>query len=185
VSAWWTCSQKLLGGTIAIFMAGSLLEMGLKLDLKRAGLALRDVRFMLTAFFWSFVIGPALAMPLANRLPLAEPYALGLRLLGLAPWESGICDALTRRIRTEGARVAFDTALAICRHPKASAAAKASAVNSLLRAGGFFNNFGADDGGKDLSQMTPTRWMLHFGKRPPSSLAARVGKTPRREDSKT
>jgi hypothetical protein len=69
--------------------------------------------------------------------------------------ESGIRDALTRRMRTEGARVAFDTALAICRDPKASAAAKASAVNSLLRAGGFFNNFGANDGGKDLSQMTP------------------------------
>jgi hypothetical protein len=69
--------------------------------------------------------------------------------------EKSIRDALTRRMRTEGARVAFDTALAICRDPKASAAAKASAVNSLLRAGGFFNNFGADDGGKDLSQMTP------------------------------
>jgi hypothetical protein len=71
------------------------------------------------------------------------------------PDESGIHDALTRRMRTEGARVAFETALAICKDPKASAAAKASAVNSLLRAGGFFNSFGADDGGKDLSQMTP------------------------------
>ncbi|WP_029582387.1 hypothetical protein [Bradyrhizobium sp. URHD0069] len=69
--------------------------------------------------------------------------------------ESGIRDALTRRMRTEGARVAFDTALSICKDPKASSAAKASAVNSLLRAGGFFNNFGGDDGGKDLSQMTP------------------------------
>lgn len=69
--------------------------------------------------------------------------------------ESGIRGALTRRMRTEGARVAFDTALEICRDPKASAAAKASAVNSLLRAGGFFNSFGTDDSGKDLSQMTP------------------------------
>jgi hypothetical protein len=69
--------------------------------------------------------------------------------------ESSIRDVLTRRMRAEGAVVAFETALAICKDPKASAAAKASAVNSLLRAGGFFNNFGADDGGKDLSQMTP------------------------------
>ena len=37
--------EKLLGLTIAVFMAGSLLEMGLKLDLQRAGHALRDVRF--------------------------------------------------------------------------------------------------------------------------------------------
>jgi BASS family bile acid:Na+ symporter len=66
-------------------MAGSLLEMGLKLDLKRANGALRDVRFMLTALLWSFAIGPALALLLARALPLPEPYALGLILLGLAP----------------------------------------------------------------------------------------------------
>ncbi|MGC2320235.1 MAG: bile acid:sodium symporter [Bradyrhizobium sp.] len=77
--------EKLLGVTIAVFMAGSLLEMGLKLDLKRAGHALRDVRFMATAVLWSFAIGPALAILLARGMPLAEPYALGLILLGLAP----------------------------------------------------------------------------------------------------
>jgi BASS family bile acid:Na+ symporter len=77
--------EKLLGVTIAIFMAGSLLEMGLKLDLKQAGHALRDVRFILAALSWSFAVGPALAVMLARLLPLAEPYALGLILLGLAP----------------------------------------------------------------------------------------------------
>lgn len=77
--------EKLLGVTIAVFMAGSLLEMGLRLNLQRASLALRDVRFMVTVVVWSFVIGPALAVLLAKGLPLAEPYALGLILLGLAP----------------------------------------------------------------------------------------------------
>jgi BASS family bile acid:Na+ symporter len=77
--------QTLLRVTIAIFMAGSLLQMGLKLDLKKATSALVDARFMLTALLWSFVIGPALAVFLARALPLAEPYALGLILLGLAP----------------------------------------------------------------------------------------------------
>lgn len=77
--------EKLLGVTIAVFMAGSLLEMGLRLDLKRTGVAFRDVRFMLTTLVWSFVIGPALAVLLAEGLPLAEPYALGLILLGMAP----------------------------------------------------------------------------------------------------
>jgi BASS family bile acid:Na+ symporter len=77
--------EKLLGVTIAIFMAGSLLEMGLKLDLKQAGHALRDVRFILAALSWSFAVGPALAVMLARLLPLAEPYALGLILLSLAP----------------------------------------------------------------------------------------------------
>jgi BASS family bile acid:Na+ symporter len=77
--------EKLLGGTIAVFMAGSLQEMGLKLDLKQASHALRDLYFMVTALFWSFVIGPAFAILLASWLPLAGPYALGLILLGLAP----------------------------------------------------------------------------------------------------
>jgi bile acid:Na+ symporter, BASS family len=77
--------EKLLGVTIAIFMAGSLLEMGLKLDLKKAVHAFRDVRFIVMALLWSFAIGPALAILLARVLPLAEPYALGLILLGLAP----------------------------------------------------------------------------------------------------
>jgi len=77
--------EKLLGVTIAIFMAGSLLEMGLKLDLKKAVHAVRDVRFIVMALLWSFAIGPALAILLARALPLAEPYALGLILLGLAP----------------------------------------------------------------------------------------------------
>jgi bile acid:Na+ symporter, BASS family len=77
--------QTLLGVTLAIFMAGSLLEMGLKLDLRKAGSAFSDMRFMLTALLWSFAIGPALAVLLARTLPLAEPYALGLILLGLAP----------------------------------------------------------------------------------------------------
>ena len=77
--------EKLLGVTIAIFMAGSLLEMGLKLDLKKAAHAFRDVRFIVMALLWSFAIGPALAILLARVLPLAEPYALGLILLGLAP----------------------------------------------------------------------------------------------------
>ena len=76
---------KVLGITIAIFMAGSLLEMGLKLELKQAGQAFRDVRFIVMALLWSFVIGPALAILLARSLPLAAPYALGLILLGLAP----------------------------------------------------------------------------------------------------
>ena len=77
--------HQLLAITIAIFMVGSLLQMGLKLDLKKAASALGDIRFMLTALLWSFVIGPALAVLLARTLPLAEPYALGLILLGLAP----------------------------------------------------------------------------------------------------
>jgi BASS family bile acid:Na+ symporter len=77
--------QTLIGITVAIFMVGSLLGMGLRLDARRAWSAMRDVRFMALAALWSFVLGPALAVLLTHIVPLAEPYALGLIFLGMAP----------------------------------------------------------------------------------------------------
>src|ERR1700704_2669976 len=64
-------------------------------------------------------------------------------------------DELTHRMRTEGALIAYRTAIKICRDPKATAAAKASAVNSLFRAGGFFANQDTGDREKEASEMTP------------------------------
>lgn len=66
----------------------------------------------------------------------------------------GARDGLSRKLRTEGAVIAYDTAVSICRDPKATAAAKASAVNSLFRAAGFFANREDDNGGKQPSEMT-------------------------------
>lgn len=64
-------------------------------------------------------------------------------------------EALTRELRTSGALIAYRTAVAICLDPKAASAAKASAVNSLPRAGGFFEIRDDDDGEKDPSEMSP------------------------------
>src|ERR1700704_4432914 len=64
-------------------------------------------------------------------------------------------DDLAHKMRTEGAWIAYRTAIKICRDPKATAAAKASAVNSLFRAGGFFANQDPGDREKDPSEMTP------------------------------
>src|SRR4051812_32619102 len=64
-------------------------------------------------------------------------------------------DELTHKMRTEGALIAYSTAVKICRDPKATAAAKASAVNSLFRAGGFFVNQDTDDRQKEPSEMSP------------------------------
>jgi hypothetical protein len=69
--------------------------------------------------------------------------------------EADLRDELTQKMRTEGAMVAYQTALKICRDPKATAAAKASAVNSLFRAGGFFANQEPGDREKHLSEMPP------------------------------
>ncbi|MDX9788186.1 MAG: bile acid:sodium symporter [Salinivirgaceae bacterium] len=77
--------NKLLPITIVIFMFGNLLEMGLKLKLDEALQALRNVRFVTLSLIWCFVLGPLFAVLLTKILPLAEPYALGLILLGMVP----------------------------------------------------------------------------------------------------
>src|SRR5512139_1454114 len=82
--------QKIMGITIVIFMVGNLLEVGLRLQVSEALSALRNVRFVVTSLLWCFVLGPALAVLLTKIIPLAEPYALGLVLLGMAPCSPAI-----------------------------------------------------------------------------------------------
>jgi BASS family bile acid:Na+ symporter len=71
--------------SLVLFMAGNLLEMGLKLDPQNALRGLRDVRFVALTMLWGFVVGPALAYAITRLLPLAPPYAMGLILMGMAP----------------------------------------------------------------------------------------------------
>ena len=71
--------------SLAVFMAGSLLDMGLRLNLPDAIRGLRDVRFVAHTLVWSFVIGPALAYVITLVVPFEPPYAIGLLLLGMAP----------------------------------------------------------------------------------------------------
>ena len=71
--------------TVVIFMAGNLLDLGLRIDLRKAVAGLRDVRFVTLSLLWAFVLCPALAYAIGLVLPLSEPYAMGLLLLGLAP----------------------------------------------------------------------------------------------------
>jgi BASS family bile acid:Na+ symporter len=71
--------------SLAIFMAGSLLEMGLRLNLEAAFQGLRSARFVTYTLLWSFVLCPALAYGITLVIPLEAPYATGLILLGMAP----------------------------------------------------------------------------------------------------
>jgi BASS family bile acid:Na+ symporter len=70
---------------LVLFMAGNLLEMGLKLDPQNALRGLRDTRFVALTMLWGFVLGPALAYAITRVVPLAPPYATGLILMGMAP----------------------------------------------------------------------------------------------------
>ena len=71
--------------SVVIFMAGNLLDMGLRLNPQDAGRGLRDFRFVALTLVWGFVLAPALAYVIAHLMPLEEHYALGLVLMGMAP----------------------------------------------------------------------------------------------------
>ena len=64
--------------SLAVFMAGSLLEMGLRLNLAAAFQGLKSARFVTYTLVWSFVICPALAYGITLLIPLDPPYAIGL-----------------------------------------------------------------------------------------------------------
>jgi BASS family bile acid:Na+ symporter len=77
--------QKVLSVTLVIFMAGNLLEMGLKIKVGETLGALGNWRFVGSTILWAFLLCPAVAVLLTKVLPLAEPYAVGLLFLGMAP----------------------------------------------------------------------------------------------------
>lgn len=98
--------QKIMAITTVIFMVGSLLQVGLKLQVSEAISALRNVRFVVVSLLWCFVLGPALAVGLTKIIPLAEPYALGLVLLGMAPCSP----AIPLMMRKSGGSLAYMSA---------------------------------------------------------------------------
>ncbi len=82
--------------SLVIFMAGSLLQMGLGLKVQDALSGLRDLRFLGFGVLFGFVISPMLAMVLTRIIPLEGPYAIGLLLLGLTPCAPFLPAMLTR-----------------------------------------------------------------------------------------
>ena len=77
--------HTMLSVTLAVFLIGSLLEVGLKLDVGAALRALRNVRFMALSVVWGYALCPALAWTLTKVMPLPQAYADGMLFLSLAP----------------------------------------------------------------------------------------------------
>lgn len=71
--------------SLAFFIAGNLLEMGLRLHVKEALKGLRNYRFVAYTIGWGFIISPSFAYLLTRLIPMEYPYAMGLILLGLSP----------------------------------------------------------------------------------------------------
>lgn len=70
---------------VILFMVGNLLAIGLETDGRAALAPLRDVRFLLIVMVADWLFAPALAIAIVRLLPMAEPYAVGLLLMSLAP----------------------------------------------------------------------------------------------------
>ena len=86
---------------VAMFYAlANLGSMGLELDLRETLRALRSFRVLALTLVWCWVVGPALAVLLTKILPMAEPYAVGLILFGLAP-TAPMLPILIRRARAD------------------------------------------------------------------------------------
>ena len=77
--------MPLLKIALVIFMAGNLLDMGLRLNPQDALRGLRDPRFVALTLVWGFVVGPALAYAITLVVPLETPYAIGLVLIAMTP----------------------------------------------------------------------------------------------------
>ena len=86
---------------VAMFYAlANLGSMGLELDLRETLKALRSFRVLALTLVWCWVVGPAWAVLLTKILPMAEPYAVGLILFGLAP-TAPMLPILIRRARAD------------------------------------------------------------------------------------
>ena len=70
---------------VVLATAGSLLELGLQLELRQTVAGVRNLRFALLTLLWGFALGPALAVLLSRVLFLDEPYAIGLIVMSMVP----------------------------------------------------------------------------------------------------
>jgi BASS family bile acid:Na+ symporter len=71
--------------SLVVFMAGNLLDMGLRLRIEDALVGLRNPRFVIHSLVWAFVLCPAVAWLLTSVVPMEPSYALGLMLVSMAP----------------------------------------------------------------------------------------------------
>jgi BASS family bile acid:Na+ symporter len=91
---------------IVLFMAGNLAAIGLELDVRTALAPLRNRRFVLIVLVWDWLLCPGFAWLLARTVPMAEPYALGLLLIGMAP----AAPFLPMMVRRAGGDLAYTAA---------------------------------------------------------------------------
>jgi BASS family bile acid:Na+ symporter len=77
--------EVVVKGSILVFMVGNMAGMGAQLAIGEALTALRNMRFIVMAVVWGWVLCPSFAYLLAKIIPMEQPYGIGLILLGMTP----------------------------------------------------------------------------------------------------
>jgi len=77
--------EVMLKISILFFMVGNMAGMGAQLAMAEALAALRNVRFIMMAVAWGWVLCPSFAYLLVKIIPMEQPYTIGLILLGMTP----------------------------------------------------------------------------------------------------
>lgn len=99
-------AEVVLPVSVVAFMVANLLAIGLETDFRAALAPLRDLRFVVTAALLDCLFCPALAWLIVKLLPVAQPYANGLLLIGLAP----AAPFLPTMVRRAGGDLAYTAA---------------------------------------------------------------------------
>ena len=93
-------SQDIVGIIAILYCVANLGSMGLELNFNEAMKSLRSSRLVSLTLLWSWIIGPALAYSITKILPLSEPHAIGLLVIGLAP-TAPLLPILIRKARAD------------------------------------------------------------------------------------
>jgi BASS family bile acid:Na+ symporter len=71
--------------SILVFMVGNMAGMGAQLAITETLVGLRNARFIVMTVVWGWVLCPSFAYLLVKIIPMKQPYAVGLILLGMTP----------------------------------------------------------------------------------------------------
>jgi len=71
--------------SILVFMVGNMVGMGTQLVIAETLVGLRNARFIVMTVVWGWVLCPSFAYLLVKIIPMKQPYAVGLILLGMTP----------------------------------------------------------------------------------------------------
>jgi BASS family bile acid:Na+ symporter len=92
--------QKVFELLVLLYTVSNMASIGLELNLRETLKSLRSVRLVLLTLLWGWAVGPAFALLLTKVIPLAEPHALGLLVVSLAP-VAPMLSILARRARSD------------------------------------------------------------------------------------